>query len=148
MQEYKSDEFINNIYSSYGPIIGGACKNTNNYIKKNLIDNIIENSIENSIKKSVEESIENSIKKSVEESIKKVVKSTNSFVPIINSVIGGTVKELNNNISYQSLEKQIDNTGLHISSETTNLLNKKSTSNFFGNSEEGKIFKYTIKIFK
>ena len=34
--EYKNNDFIENIYTSYGPIVGKMCENTNNFINKNI----------------------------------------------------------------------------------------------------------------
>ena len=44
--EYKNEELINNIYSSYGPVIGKACENTNKFMTDNFMENI-NNSIKN-----------------------------------------------------------------------------------------------------
>lgn len=44
MENIKNNDVINNIYTSYGPLIGKACENTNNYLAPNLeTDNILNN---------------------------------------------------------------------------------------------------------
>ena len=51
MGDINLENLINNMYSSYGPITGKLCENTNSYIKKNITENLfnMSNNSENNI---------------------------------------------------------------------------------------------------
>ena len=58
--ENKNEDLINNIYTSYGPVIGKICENTNNtnnFLNENVIDSITK-SVEK-IEKVIDDSINN-----------------------------------------------------------------------------------------